>query len=187
MTTREYFETIKKRHAILLKEFSLFNNSLTDIDDIEPFCRKYIHFYSKIDRKFAMRNIDELTDIFNFKVKISNLLDFKYFHPTSKRALEQYYLLDTQDEKSIIEWVLKYEDADMVFPSIEKVHQYLFKIEPNSNVIVDCSKYHESYDFPELHVAMWSSLFLKYKPHDRDLYKTAGDTLSDYLKFQNVI
>jgi len=172
---------------------SYFTN-VFDIDELLNFYSKFQDIAEGENNKKQMDKFQNMKFVKDYKVNINklfiinNLFGLKTKHNISKKALQEFEKLNTNFEKEIVEWVIKfYEKGANTFPEgIVRVHKNLLRLKGiNEDLIVNISKYVESYDFPIIQAKQWEKIFIKYRIEESELNGTICRDLFDYLAYQN--
>ncbi|PQJ69656.1 hypothetical protein [Polaribacter butkevichii] len=201
--TIPYYLGFHNKHLDILEKYkklpsgkvpeSYFTN-VFDIDELLNFYSKFKDIAEGEKNKKQMDKFQNMKFVKDYQVNINklfiiyNLIGLKTKHNISKKALQAFKKLNKNNEKEILEWVIKfYEKGANIFPEgIVRVHKNLLRLEGiNEDLIVNISKYVESYDFPIIQAKQWRKIFMKYRIEDSELNGTVCRDLFDYLAYQN--
>jgi len=156
---------LQKQIAKCLEEFSKFKNNLTSIDDFCEWSENCKKLYDEIDvyERMTYRYVKPLHELVYNNSAIQNLITF---HPLAKKAKDDFYKLNRDNDRDLIEWVLKYEQNELANEPCKKVKNWkqnplIFHPIDNS-IVLDCRGYQESLQFSEIHHKYYWELYYKY-------------------------
>lgn len=172
----------------ILSSLEKYHNNITDLDNLFVYHQNLNDFYDTVTT-YERVNFKKLFNKFTKLVfNLNELFELKQNIITSKQAMIEYNNLNLLDEKSIVEWILKYYKYEPDFyQSNKRFYKYLFKLSDREyNIIVDCSSYKETYQFSENYWKHNGELFEKYRPMESELHKITNHELPYYLKYHNM-
>ncbi len=175
-----------KEGKFIVNDLKANENDIIDLDILEEIYEKLKLLYSKIHVYYRV-NYSEFFDFFTkINFALDNLFEIKENYEFAKKAMNDFNKINSNDEKNIVEWLFKYENELHFFDSSENVYSYLFKIKDiKENIIIDCSKYSESYDYINTYWDHYYDIYVKYRPEDEFLDEIENHTISYYLGFHN--
>lgn len=179
-----------------VKRFEKFENKTTDIEEFILWFKDNMKLYDSVkdlhwDYNFVWSFLSIYVTIENFDKLVRN-------HISAKKALAEF---DNSNEKSIVDWLIKYEKSNLRFSSgyektenWEKTNLILFKngetffetggeIKLFNNVLVDIKECKESIEISDLFSKHYWEFEKKYAP-TKELFEIYGDfeiELSEYL------
>tara|TARA_R110002110_G_scaffold89504_2_gene233093 strand:- start:541 stop:1605 length:1065 start_codon:yes stop_codon:yes gene_type:complete len=192
---------LQEQVEIAVKEFEKFENKITDIEEFV--------FWFKDNKKLynSVKNFDWhynfVWPFLSIYVTIENFNELVNNHNSAKKALAKF---DDSTEKSMIDWLIKYENSGVgVSRGYEKTENWkktnliLFKngetffetggeIKLYKKVLIDVKKYKETIDFTDLYHKYFWEYEKKYSP-TKELFEVYGDfeiELSEYLSARNL-
>lgn len=191
----KYLDVLEKYKKLPSRKVpeSYFTNVI-DIDELFNFYYKFQDIAEGENNKKQMDKFQNMKFVKDYNVNINklfiiyNLIDLKTNHNISKKALQEFEKLNKNNEKEIIEWVIKFYEkgVNSFSEGIVRVHKNLLRLEGiNEDLIVNISKYVESYDFPIIQAKQWEKIFIKYRIEESELNGTICRDLFDYLAYQN--
>ncbi|SNR75608.1 hypothetical protein [Lutibacter flavus] len=136
-------------------QFEDFKNSVTLIEDFD-------NWYNTIKEVYDSINLFEYMD-FKFYFDFSSFVVGNMFAhfivengEISKKALEEYKNIDSENEFEILEWLFKYQDVSSVFgDELKKADDWekrsLVIHKEEESIVLDCSKYRSSFKFEEIY------------------------------------
>src|SRR5690554_6123443 len=191
-----HIASLQKQVEVAVKEFEKYENKITDVEEFV--------FWFK-DNKNLHNSVKDLHWDYNFVwsflsiyVTIENFNELVKNHNSANKAVAEF---DNSSEKSIIDWLIKYEKSNLRFSSgyektetWEKTNLILFKngetffetggeIKLYNNVLVDIKECKESIEFSDLFSKHYWEFERKYAP-TKELFELYGDfeiELSEYL------
>jgi hypothetical protein len=192
---------LQKQVEIAVKEFEKFENKITDIEEFVFWFKDNEKLYNSVKNfdwhyNFAWPFLSIYVTIENFNELVNN-------HNSAKKALAKF---DDSTEKSMIDWLIKYENSGVgVSRGYEKTENWkktnliLFKngetffetggeIKLFNNVLVDIKQCKESVEFSDLFSKHYWEFEKKYAP-TKELFELYGDfeiELSEYLSARNL-
>jgi hypothetical protein len=188
--------SLQKQVEVSVKEFEKFENKITDIDEFI--------FWFKDNKKLynSVKNFDWdynfVWPFLSIYITVENFNDLVNNHNSAKQALSEF---DNSKEKSIIDWLIKYENTGIGVSrgyvkteNWKKTNLILFKngetffetggeIKLYKNVLVDVKKYKETIGFTDLYHKYFWEFEKKYMP-TKEMTEIYGDfeiELSEYL------
>lgn len=191
-----HIASLQKQVEVAVKEFEKYENKITEIEEFVCWFKDNKKIYNSVkdlhwDYNFVWPFLSIYVTIKNFNELVKN-------HNSAKKALAEF---DNSSEKSIIDWLIKYEKSNLRFSSgyektetWEKTNLILFKngetffetggeIELFNNVLVDIKECKESIEFSDLFSKHYWGFEKKYVP-TKELFELYGDfeiELSEYL------
>ena len=187
---------IQKQVEVAVKEFEKFENKITVVEEFVFWFKDKKKLHNSVkdlhwDYNFVWSFLSIYVTIENFNELVKNL-------NSANKALAEF---DNSNEKSIIDWLIKYEKSNLRFSSgyektenWEKTNLILFKngetffetggeIKLFNNVLVDIKECKESIEFSDLFSKNYWEFEKKYAP-TKELFELYGDfeiELSEYL------
>lgn len=166
----------------ILKKIEKFYNQKTNFDDFIKFYWEYKSLWNQND-EFNQKFICILD-------KLEFLIEIQDNHKLSCTALMDYNNLDKDNEKEIIDWLIKYEDEEFsmsyygIFENIETLENHCFIIRAiEGKITIDYKKYKESLIFIKTYWNFFWELHEKYKPNSSHYNKYQIQVkLSHYLQ-----
>ena len=191
-----HIASLQKQVKVAVKEFEKYENKITDIEEFVCWFKDNKKLYNSVknfdwDYNFVWPFLSIYVTIENFIKLVNN-------HNSAKKALSEF---DDSSEKSMIDWLMKYEKSNLRFSSgyektetWEKTNLILFKngetffetggeIKLFNNVLVDIKECKESIEFSDLFSKHYWEFEKKYAP-TKELFELYGDfeiELSEYL------
>jgi hypothetical protein len=191
-----YIASLQKQAEVAVKEFEKFENKITDIEEFVFWFKDNKKLYHSVkdlhwDYNFVWSFLSIYVTIENFDKLVRN-------HISAKKALSEF---DNSNEKSVIGWLIKYENSRLgVSGGYEKTENWkktnlIFfkngetffetggKIKLYKNILVDIKKYKETIDFTVLFHKYFWEYEKKYMP-TKEMTEIYGDfeiELSEYL------
>ena len=192
---------LQKQVKIAVKEFEKFENKITDIEEFISWFKDNKKLYNSVknfdwDYNFVWPFLSIYVTIKNFNELVNN-------HNSSKQALSEF---DNSNEKSIIDWLIKYENSRIgVSGGYEKTENWqktnliLFKngetffetggeVKLYKNILIDVKNYKETVEFTDLYNKYFWEYENKYMP-TKEMIEVYGDfekELSEYLSARNL-
>ena len=191
-----HISSLQKQVEIAVKEFEIFENNIIDIEELILWFKDNKQLYSSV--KDYDWNYNFVWPFLSIYVTIENFNELVNNHNSAKKALSKF---DNSTEKSIIDWLIKYENSRIgVSGGYEKTENWkktnliLFKngetffetggkIKLYKNILVDIKKYKETIDFTVLFQKYFWEYEKKYMP-TKEMTEIYGDfeiELSEYL------
>ncbi|MCD8435960.1 hypothetical protein [Tenacibaculum piscium] len=191
-----HIASLQQQVEFAVKEFEKFENKITDIEEFILWFNDNKKIYNSVknfdwDYNFVWPFLSIYVTIENFNKLVKNL-------DPAGQALSEF---DDSSEKSMIDWLMKYEKSNLRFLSgyektetWEKTNLILFKngetffetggeIKLFNNVLVDIKECKESIEFSDLFSKHYWEFEKKYAP-TKELFELYGDfeiELSEYL------
>lgn len=191
-----HIASLQKQVEVAVEKFEKFENKITDIENFVCWFKENKKLHNSVkdlhwDYNFVWSFLSIYVTIENFEKLVSN-------HISAKKALAEF---DNSNEKSIVDWLIKYEKSNLRFSSgyektenWEKTNLILFKngetffetggeIKLFNNVLVDIKECKESIEFSDLFSKHYWEFEKKYAP-TKELFELYGDfeiELSEYL------
>jgi len=194
--------TPTNRHLSLQKQietaFSEFNKFKNDVTDIEDFCNWDSHIQNlykniNIADRFKLKFTKDIMDLAHEDLYIQKLITS---FPLAKKAIKEFNNLNSSNEKELIKWVIKHEENELSFRAYEKVNNWeqnnLILHSLDKSIVIDCTNYHESLQFSEIHPKYYWELFEKYKITTEQFAKEKAENkglqyvLKTFLKFRKI-
>jgi hypothetical protein len=187
MRNNPELEFIIRKGNITLQELNNYKNSTVELDDLEEFYKKLEKLYSEVHVYYRLNNSSSFEFFCKIYSELEELFELKNDQKFADKAMKEYNSFDSNNEIYLIEWILKYERLDNFYDSSDNdynLHQKLNTTE--LNIIVDITKYKNSYDFNIKYWNHWLDIYFKYRPvKDEDLNKIKEHTIVNYLIFHN--
>lgn len=132
----------------------------------------------------AYENIDSLYS------KVSNLVYNFNKNDIAKSALNTYRKINTEDEKSLVKWLL--ENKKNYFFMLKETDNWkktgFLILETNPNLLVDCNGYLEGFLVSIIYFNHLDNIMEKYQPTNEHFEQNGGSikcSLESYLKLHN--
>lgn len=187
-------------HLIILqrveKAVEEFNNlEKMDLVPIE----EVVYWYNKC--KFLARELELDNPFIGIKYKaykhinsiyskVSNLVHNFKKNDLAKNALDAYHKINTENEKSIVKWLL--ENDNVYFFNLKKTDNWektgFLILETNPNLLVDCNGYLDGLFLSEIYSNHLDEIMEKYQPTNEHFEQNGGSvecSLKSYLKLHN--
>ncbi len=187
-------------HLIILqrveKAVEEFNNlekmGLVPIDEV-------VYWYNKC--KLLARELELDNPFVGIKYKAYKHINFLYSEVSNlvhnftkkdlaKNALDAYRKINTENEKSIIKWLL--ENDNNYFFDLKKTDNWektgFLILETNPNLLVDCNGYLDGFFLSEIYSNLLDEIMEKYQPTNEHFEQNRGSveySLKSYLKLHN--
>lgn len=190
--TMEYSITLQRIEKAV-EEFNYLESlGLVPIQDVVHWYNKYKLLAKELDldnpfdkiKYKAYEHIDSLYGI------VSNLVRSLKKNDLAKNALDVYSKIQTENEKSLVEWLL--ENNKNYFSELKKTDNWektgFLILETNPNLLVDCMGYLEGFIFNEIYDNHLQEIMEKYKPTIEHFEQNGGSvecSLESYLKLHN--
>lgn len=179
-------QLLAQKVKLILQELKQYDNEIVYLENLENFYKKLDYLYDKVPIYYRINHSNLFEKISKTLFVLGNLFELKENYELSKKAMDEYNSFDKNDERNIIEWLLKYENDFFISDDVVNVYDYWFKLKPiKENLIIDCSKYSVSYDFSNKYWEFWGEIFAKYRPKEKDLDKIQNHEIPHYLVFHN--
>ena len=141
----------------------------------DPFMTKQYKEYKKIDSLY--KEVSHL--VHNYK-KVD----------LAKKVLDKHNKIDVNDEKGIVKWLL--ENEKKYFFSLKKTNKWkntgILILETKPNLVIDCSKFLESFLLNDIYHNHHNDIMDKYKPTKEHYEQKGGSvnySLETFLKLHN--
>lgn len=146
-----------------------------ELDLGDPFISKEYKAYQNIDRIYF---------------KIHSLVGFYDKKRYSQEALKEYRNIDANQEKEVVYWLLTHKNSGLYNTSTKtrnwkKTGFIGLNIDPQSRIVVDCSKCLDAFLFADLYDTLEKELMEKYKPTEEHFIQNGGSvtySLENYLR-----
>ena len=188
--------SLQKQVKIAVKEFEKFENKITDIEEFISWFKDNKQLYSSVknfdwDYNFVWPFLSIYVTTENFNELVIN-------HSSTKKAFAEF---DNSNEKSIIDWLIKYENSGIgvsrgykktenwkktnliLFKNGETFFETGGKVKLYKNILINVKNYKETLEFTDLFNKHFWEYEKKYTP-TKEMIEIYGDfeiELSEYL------
>jgi hypothetical protein len=184
---------ILQRVEKAVEEFNnLEKNGLVPIEEV-------VHWYDKykllakeleLDNPFIRIKYKAYEHINSLYSEVSNVVHNFRKNDLAKNALDIYHKIKTENEKSLIQWLL--ENENNYFFDLKKTDNWektgFLILETNPNLLVDCNGYLDGFFLSEIYYNHLEEIMEKYQPTNEHFEQNGGSvecSLKSYLKLYN--
>lgn len=175
----EEFQKLTDYGLIPIQEVLYWHKKVTSV-------KKDLGFY-RIFKQDRYKIFEDLRILYRSVSEIKENYDNNHI---AEKALLEYKNLDENDEKSIVKWLLPYEEEQ--FYSLKKTNNWketgILILESEPNLVLDCSGCIESFIFEDLFSNRYYDLLIKYEPTKEHYEQNGGSVplnLETHLKLHN--
>jgi len=184
---------ILQRVEKAVQEFNnLENLGLVPIEEV-------VHWYNKMKVLANELNLNDPFFSIEYKAykhidslysEVSNLVHNYNKNHLAQKALDKYHKIDTEDEKSLVKWLL--ENEGNYFFELKKTDNWektgFLILETYPNLLVDCNGYLDGFILNEIYYNHFGEIMEKYQPTQEHFEQNGGSvecSLESYLKLHN--
>ncbi len=184
---------ILKRIERAVEEFNnLAKSGLVPIEEVVYWYNKCKPLAKelKLDSLYVRKEYKAYKHIASLYREVSYLVHNFENISLAKNALDAYYKINREDEKSIVKWLL--ENDDNYFIDLEKTDNWektgFIILETNPKLLVDCNGYLDGFLLNEIYSDHFDQIMEKYQPTNEHFEQNGGRvqySLKNYLKLHN--
>ncbi|OAD45597.1 hypothetical protein [Polaribacter atrinae] len=181
-------EQIVEKGKLITEGLKEYKNTIVNLDDLEELYKKLDKLYCEIHVYYRVNNSESFDFFYKLYSELEELFELKKDQEFADKAMEEYRSFNSKNEINLIEWILKYQRSLEHFcDNSENEYNLYQKLNTTKlNVIVDITKYKNSYEFNIKYWNHWLDIYFKYRPEkDKDLNKIKEHTIENYLIYHN--